>query len=334
VTPPGDERPEGEGPPPTYTPWLVVRATPSDRGSRPLSAGTLFWACPDLAVAPADQWGRVNAGDEVTVSVTVQNLGHAATTGVRARFWWADPSGELSPQRATVIGSSDRVSIAAGLAKTLPCTTAWKPQFVNGGHECLIVEVSSMSDPLTHTFRPDLDRHVGQRNVTVLAPEGAPQPMVLTLTNPFWEEARTTLHVRTSLLFGIERLPGFGLHVQPVDALLHADDPTLADPFAALGLEGGRTEPGAGLRIGEVVDTGREAGGFDEETQRRLRERRDDSQDFGQEVAEVDLPPAGVAQVELAVELGGAGGGAAIHRLTQVSDGVDVGGYTLVSLPV
>jgi len=331
VTPPDDER--REGPPPTYTPWLVVRATPSDIGSRPLAAGTPFWACPDLTIAPADPWGRVSAGDEVTVSVTVQNLGYAPATGVRARFWWADPSAGLSPQLATVIGSSDRVSIAAGLAETLLCTTPWTPQFVNGGHECLIAEVSSMSDPLTHTFRADLDRHVGQRNVTVLAPEGDPQGMMLTLTNPFWEEAQTTLHLRTSLLFGVERLLGFGLHVQPVDALLHADDRTLADPFAALGLEGGDTEPGTGLQIGEVVETGEGAGGYDEETQRRLRERRDDEQDFGSEVSEIFLPAAGVAQIELAVDLGGSDGGAMIHRLTQVSEGVDIGGYMLVSLP-
>jgi hypothetical protein len=46
------------------------------------------------------------------------------------------------------------------------------------------------------------------------------------------------------------------------------------------------------------------------------------------------LPPAGVAQVELTIELGGKDGGAVIHRLTQVSDAIAVGGYSLVSLPV
>ncbi|MBA3617052.1 MAG: hypothetical protein H0W52_13195, partial [Rubrobacteraceae bacterium] len=112
-----------------------------------------------------------------------------------------------------------------------------------------------------------------------------------------------------------------------------ADDRTLADPFAALGLEGGDTEPGTGLQIGEVVETGEGAGGYDEETQRRLRERRDDEQDFGSEVSEIFLPAAGVAQIELAVDLGGSDGGAMIHRLTQVSEGVDIGGYMLVSLP-
>jgi hypothetical protein len=295
VSPPGGERHEGEGPPPTYT---------------------------------------VSVGDEVIVSVTVQNLGYAPASGVRARFWWIDPSGGITPQRAKVIGTSDRVSIAAGLAETLPCTSPWRPEFVNGGHECLIVEVSSMSDPLTHSFRADLDRHVGHRNVTVLPPEGEVQQMVLTLTNPFWEEARTTLHVRTSAFFGFERLLGFGLHVQPIDALLHADDPTLAGPLAALGIEGGPMEPGTGLSVTNVFDTGEVAGGFDEETQQRLRERRDDDHDFGQEIAEITLAPSGVGQVELAVNLGGPGSGAVVHWLTQVSDGVDVGGYALVSLPI
>ncbi len=333
MTPPRDRRGENEGPPPTYTPWLVVRATPGDMGGRPLSAGTAFWVCPDIAVAPADAWGRVNAGEDVAVSVVVQNLGLAAATGVRARFWWADPSAGVSPQLATVIGTSDRVSIPAGLAETLTCTTPWIPQFVNGGHECLVVEVSSLTDPLKHTFRPDLDRHVGQRNVTVLAPEGEQQRMVLTLTNPFGEEARTRLHVRTTVLDGVERLVGFGLPIQPIDAVIHAGDRTLAEPLAALGIEGGPSEPGLGLQVGDAVVTGKHAGGAGDEIQHLLRERRDPDHDFGRQVAEIDLPPFGVAQVEVAVNLGGAFGGAAVNRLTQVTDDVDVGGYTLVSLP-
>ncbi|WP_283135742.1 hypothetical protein [Rhizohabitans arisaemae] len=324
---------EPEGPPPTYTPWLVVRATPSDMGRRPVPAGTPFWASPDITVTPSDPWGRVTAGDEVLVSVTVQNLGYAPASGVRARFWWADPSAGISPTLATVIGASDRTSIAAGQAETLPCTTLWTPQFVNGGHECLIVEVSCLGDPLTSTFRPDLDRHVGQRNVTVLAGEGEPHPMTLKLANPFSEEAPTTLYVRSFRLSSPHRLIGFGLHVHPIDALIHLQDRTLTDPFAALGIRTGPAEPMTGLQVGGLDIADVLGGGFGEEAQRLLRERRDHDTDFGTPAAETTLPAAGVAMVPVTVGLGGTGGQALIHRLTQVTDGVDVGGYTVVSLP-
>jgi hypothetical protein len=331
VSPPPNE--EEEGPPPTYTPWLVVRAYPGDKGSRPLAAGVPWFVCPDLHVAPADAWGRVAAGQPATVSVTVQNLGRAAATGVRARFWWVDPSGGVVPSAATLIGDSSRVSIAAGLAEVLECKTPWVPQFVNGGHECLVVEVSSLSDPLTKTFRPDLDRHVGQRNVTVLPPEGEQQQMMLTLANPFSEPAVATLHVKTARLFGFEPLLELGLHLLPVDALLHFDDPALAEPMAAIGLEHGGADPGAGLSVGDSWVLDGEGGAYDEETQHLLRERRDEDHDFGRPMVEVALPPGGRAVVELTVDFA-SGGGATLHRLTQVTDGVDVGGYGVLALPI
>lgn len=331
MSPPPNQK--EEGPPPTYTPWLVVRAYPGDRGGRALAAGTPYWVCPDLQVAPADAWGRVAADQPATVSVTVQNLGRAAATGVRARFWWVDPSGGVVPSAATLIGDSRRVSIAAGLSEVLECTTSWIPKFVNGGHECLVVEVSAMSDPLTHTFRPDLDRHVGQRNVTVLPPEGEQQQLMLTLANPFSEPAVTTLHVTTARLFGFEPLLELGLELLPVDALLHFDDPALAEPMAAIGLEHGEAEPGFGLSVGDASVIEGEGRGYDEETQRLLRERRDDHHDFGRAIVELELPPGGRAVVELRVDVA-RGGGATLHRLTQVTDGVDVGGYAVLAMPV
>jgi hypothetical protein len=43
------------------------------------------------------------------------------------------------------------------------------PVFVNGGHECLVAQVyDPVSDPIVAPFNPVQDRHVGQRNVSVL----------------------------------------------------------------------------------------------------------------------------------------------------------------------
>ncbi|WP_145968999.1 hypothetical protein [Streptomyces hyaluromycini] len=327
------QREKGEGPPPTYTPWLVVRATPSDKGARPAKLGTVFYASPDIGAAPADPWGRVRPEEEVTVSVTVQNLGFATAAGVRATFWWAEATGGIVPSNAKRIGTSPRVSIAAGQAETLICGDPWTPHYIAGSHECLVVEVSCLSDPLQQSFRPDLDRHVGQRNMTILEPEGHPHSSMLILTNPFSEEVTTTLHLRSFAVQSAERLLGFGLHVRPVDALVHAGDRTLTDAFAALGLEVGDVETGTGLQVGEPDVKEGEAYGFSEETQRQIRLRGHAQHDFGPEVARIILPPAAVAQVEVTTDLGGLNGRALIHRLTQVADGVDVGGYALLSLP-
>jgi hypothetical protein len=333
MTAPDDEQPDGEGPPQTYTPWLVVRATPSDNGSRPLGAGAVYWASPDLSATPADAWGRVNAGAHLTVTVTVQNLGHAAINGVRAHFWWLNPAAGLGPGQGNDIGTSDRVSIAAGLSETLVCTNDWVPQFVNGGHECLMVEVSALADPLTSTFRPDLDRHVAQRNLTVLPPEGEPQQMQLRLTNPFSERNRTTVHLTTTRLFGAEHLVGFGLPLAPINALVHSTDPSLRDPLSAAGIEHDQAETGTGVVIGGIVDTGRQTEVLDDATQRLLRERRVDGHNFGPVVGRIDLDGGGTALLSIAAMLGGVDNAVLVHHFTQVSDGVDVGGYTVTSLP-
>ncbi|MET8572436.1 hypothetical protein [Streptomyces sp. NPDC004783] len=121
------------------------------------------------------------------------------------------------------------------------------------------------------------------------------------------------------------------VHVRPADALLHADDQALAGPLAALGLEVIDVEPGDYLWVGEPDIEESKAGGYDEETQRQLLGRRRPDHDFGPEAARVVLPPATVARVKVNAEPGGMQGRALVHRLTQVTDGVDVGGYALLS---
>ncbi|GLY29691.1 hypothetical protein [Kineosporia sp. NBRC 101731] len=324
----------GEGRPPTYTPWLVVRAFAADDGSRPLPGGLPFWASPDIAAQPADAWGRVRAGDPVVVSVTVQNLGLAPASGVRARFWWCDPGlGSISPSTATVIGTSDRVSIPGGLSDVLACTTAWVPQFLNGGHECLVVEVSCAADPLTTSFRPDRDRHVGQRNVTVVAADGQAPPLRVLLANPFPERALATLHVRSREVFGAAALLKVPLHVSPVDALMNLDDPVVSSVTAGLGLETPSVPGDAVVRVGgvEPVEVGTRA--LDEEAAAALRQRAGEY-DFGFAVAETVLEGGAAAVVELEVTRLGTADSAVVHHLTQVVDGVDVGGYTVVAPPL
>jgi hypothetical protein len=57
----------------------------------------------------------------------------------------------------------------------------------NNGHECVMVNCSSWTlDPIIHPFQPTLDRHVGQRNLHVIAaPPGSKITYRLHFTNAF-----------------------------------------------------------------------------------------------------------------------------------------------------
>lgn len=317
-----DQRHEGQAPNPTARSWLSVLPLPKEKR---------FWENPYITASPVDAWGRVNAGDVVTLTAWIQNDGLDTAIGVRAHFYEAEPSGSPPPPGRHIAGS---VPVSIPSKQVAPLSCQWIPKAVNGTHQCLIVEAFTWQDPVEYTFRAALDRHVGQRNVGVRGPEAEPQTMQLALPNPFGHHAPTTLHVVTTQLFGADRLPGAGLAVQPIDALLHFDDRAFAGPLAALGVTSRTTVPGRDLRVGEVIDTNRRSGKVDEEeTQRLLLAQRDDYRDFGREIARLDLPPYAVAQVELTSDPSGADSEALIHQLTQVTDGVAVGGYTLVSPP-
>jgi hypothetical protein len=64
--------------------------------------------------------------------------------------------------------------------RLVKCPTAWVPTIVNGGHECLIVRVSGVGDPLgPNPFEPAFNRHVGQRNIMVVPYPEADMPEFL-----------------------------------------------------------------------------------------------------------------------------------------------------------
>jgi hypothetical protein len=321
---------EPDGPQPTPT-WILIRATPSDRGLRTPPVPQ-FWASPDIAAAPADPLGRVVQGQPVTVSATVQNLGFMPTK-VHTRFWWVDPSAGINLSAATLIGAAEPTTIVGGNAATLDCTTLWIPEFVNGGHECLVVEAFSTEDPVVFSLRADLDRHVGQRNMTVLPADAETTPMMLTLANPFDRALPTEVRLRSDVVAGAQRLIGLDLPTAAVDAMVHVDDPALSDLFTTLGIEHGPVDPGAGVEVGDVVPRKLNMATLSPDDQAALRATASDGADAGVVVAAFKLEAGATAGLELRPASGGTGSAALVHRLTQITDGVVVGGYTVVSPP-
>jgi hypothetical protein len=96
---------------------------------------------------------------------------------VVVEFYWCDPTLGINAAGAHLIGI-DTVSLGArGSGRShavVKCPTAWVPTFVNGGHECLVVRVwDETSDGIgTPPWDAALNRHVGQRNIHVVAASG------------------------------------------------------------------------------------------------------------------------------------------------------------------
>jgi hypothetical protein len=164
----------------SFMPYLLVRSVLGDRGDRPINVP--FWESPDIWTAPGDpasapavppnHGGVVTAGQPTTVYAHVWNLGFAPLAGVRVEFYWFDPSLSIDGSHAHLIGMA-RCDLASrgmtGSHALVKCPTAWTPTLVNGGHECLVVRVEGVGDPIGgNPWAPWQNRHVGQRNISVV----------------------------------------------------------------------------------------------------------------------------------------------------------------------
>jgi hypothetical protein len=164
-----------------FYPYLLVRSLLGDRGDRPFNG--CFWESPDIWTAPgppatspatpATHGGQVVVGQPNTVYAHVWNLGFAPLAGIRVEFYWFNPSLGIDGSHANLIGMA-RCELAgrgmAGSHKLVKCPTAWIPVMENGGHECLVVRVSGIGDPIGgNEWAPSRNRHVAQRNISVIA---------------------------------------------------------------------------------------------------------------------------------------------------------------------
>jgi hypothetical protein len=164
-----------------FYPYLMMRSLLGDRGDRPFNA--CFWESPDIWTAvgdpsttpdlPPNHGGQVTAGQPATVYAHVWNLGFAPLAGIRVEFYWFNPSLGIDGAHGNLIGVA-RCELAgrgmAGSHKLVKCPVAWTPVSVNGGHECLVVRVSGIGDPIGgNAWQPWLNRHVAQRNISVVS---------------------------------------------------------------------------------------------------------------------------------------------------------------------
>lgn len=204
-----------------FLPLLVVRAAAGDNGSRPWNG--VFWESPDIFVLPGVEWAAApllpkafgavaKAAAPNTVYAHLWNLGRAPGYRVRVEFYWFNPTLGISLADANLIGATwvdlgNRFShsddwkearscgipyVTKGSHVIVRCPVTWVPEFVNNGHECLVVRVS---EPLMDAVAPDefsapADRHVGQRNIAVVL-SGSPAHIDMALDLGFQAQAGT-----------------------------------------------------------------------------------------------------------------------------------------------
>jgi len=133
-----------------------------------------WWLSPDVWVVPGSDPtgspGQPTAGEPAYLWARVHNTGDTPVSNATVRFYWGNPAVGVDRSTATLVGTAF-VTLAADQSNEVLCLTPWIPTFVNEGHECVLAEAFHASlDPLpaTQAFDVPNDRHVAQRNLSVL----------------------------------------------------------------------------------------------------------------------------------------------------------------------
>ncbi|SDX32017.1 hypothetical protein SAMN05444487_11420 [Marininema mesophilum] len=135
--------------------------------------GSPWYLSPDIWTVSGDDPlgtpGQPIVGQPCYIWARVHNNGKDAIQNANVRFYWANPAVGFNRKTANFIGKA-YVSLAGSETREVLCLSPWNPSFVNNGHECVMVEASHPYDPLQAglTFNVTTDRHVAQRNLTVL----------------------------------------------------------------------------------------------------------------------------------------------------------------------
>lgn len=196
-----------------FLPLLFIRASAGDLGARPVLGA--FWESPDILIEPGvdpahapstpSSLGAIaQAGADNTLYAHIWNLGQAPCPDTLVEFYWFNPSLGFDGAHANVIGATWidlNARGGAGSHRLVKCPVSWRAQYVNGGHECLMVRLSQpVLDPLgTPDWDAARNRHIGQRNIHVMsAADAAAKPTVPIAVGPVFGGAATIAVARTN----------------------------------------------------------------------------------------------------------------------------------------
>ncbi|MFH8248801.1 hypothetical protein ACH3VR_00355 [Microbacterium sp. B2969] len=168
-------------------PYLLIRAySPGDRGARPTWPPIPCWESPDILLidaaytgpfTPAQLVASPTAGRRYRVFVRVWNLGLLPAIGVHVRAWYVNPGffgGDPSNPAyqphligGAMVNLDDRTR--PGAVQLVELAETWDIPSDLTGHECLMASASCPLDAWGGALDANHDRHVGQRNLQILA---------------------------------------------------------------------------------------------------------------------------------------------------------------------
>lgn len=160
-------------------PYLLIRSmTPGDRGQRPLYPPIPVWESPDILLIDARYKGDFNtdllvgtptAGQNYRVFVRVWNLGLFPAYGVHVCVWAFGAGFVPGSQRivgGTMTDLDDRTR--PGSHRIVEIDRHWEIPRNAAAHDCLLASASCPGDQWSGALDVLNDRHVAQRNLTIL----------------------------------------------------------------------------------------------------------------------------------------------------------------------
>jgi hypothetical protein len=254
-----------------YLPYLFIRANAGDNGTRPVAGP--FWESPDIlimaGVGPGSappvppKLGQVAlAGAPNTVYAHVWNFGQSSAPQTVVEFYWCNPSLGISETSAHLIGQTVISLGARGSGQchsVVKCPEAWTPEYLNGGHECLLVRAwDYTADSLgTPPWDARLNRHIGQRNIHVIAAPAGATPLLHTLAA---HHAGSPLQLNVGPLYGapadvrVERITPANMPWLQLHTGARGRFPAQAPPTGDVTLSRG-TNVGGGIPTGGAAST-------------------------------------------------------------------------------
>ncbi|MDQ2755102.1 MAG: hypothetical protein M3Y71_00815 [Actinomycetota bacterium] len=192
----GDRRPRRED----VYPYLLIRAhTPGDRGARPIWPSIPCWESPDILLVDAAYTGPFSlsqlvasptAGRRYRVFIRIWNLGLFPAIGVFVRTWYVNPgffggdptNPAYQPQPIGMVALPQlEERTKPGAMQVVELDHTWDIPSSLTGHECLMASVSCPLDDWGGALDANQDRHVGQRNLTILAGSDNAKKLIFTL---------------------------------------------------------------------------------------------------------------------------------------------------------
>jgi hypothetical protein len=327
----GEHRPNRED----VLPYLLIRAfAPGDRAKRPIWPPQPSWLSPDILLIPAS-WSGAFRADKVVASPTagrtyrvfvhVWNLGLLAAAGVHVRAWHVNPGffggtpGTYTPELiggAFVDLEPRGVQGAHRVVEMLP---PWPIPTNLTGHECLLAAADCPADRWDGVLDANADRHVGQRNLTIMAGSEDLAPLLVLLGGMLADRdvLEVTVEGRGALRYGVPIKGGQHLFVATKQG-----DRLLVVPTVQLGeLVGDRlpdlSEPGTASHLfgrwARRYGDGLEAGSLDQALGKLL-----------------DVPDLRAERVITAL---GAEGTQTLHLASFNVEGRPLGGYSIGVVP-